>query len=87
MNFSFRDANRHVHFAKDHYESFITQDRTLLDGTRRELEQYRLKVDSLSHDVRSFIFIEKQKSNSLNLVFSYVIQILNYLPKMNESMN
>ena len=30
----------------------MTQDRSLFDGTRRELEQCRLKVDSLSHDVR-----------------------------------
>ena len=44
-------GNRHVHFEKDRYDPYISQDRTILDGTRRELEQYRLKVDTLSHDV------------------------------------
>lgn len=72
-------ANRHVHFDKDRYDPYISQDRSILDGTRRELEQYRLKVDTLSHDVSPSF-----SSQSISLAFSYVMQLSNSLPKMNE---
>lgn len=74
-------ANRQLPFDKDRHDPFIGQDRTILDVTRRELEQYRLKVDTLSHDVCPFF---ASLPNLLLFSFSYVMRVSNSLPKMNE---
>ena len=49
--FLHRDPSRHVHFEKERHDLFIGHDRTALDATRREVDQYRIKVDELTHDV------------------------------------
>jgi len=46
-----RDSTKHVHFETNRYETTFNQERTSLDATRRELDQYRIKVEGLTHDV------------------------------------
>lgn len=56
MNFTFdRDASKHVHFEAAKYEALVGQERAAFEATRRDLEQYRTKVEGLSHDVRGSI--------------------------------
>lgn len=56
--FSCRDAHKHVHF-----DTFNGQDRLAFDGARREIEQYRYKIDGLTHDVIAFRQFELKVSN------------------------
>ena len=74
-----------MRFEHDRYETIVGQDRTTLDASRREIDQYRIKVEGLTHDVKhpllcSFHLLEKRS-------FSYAISTSNYLQRMNVSMN
>jgi hypothetical protein len=48
---SHRDPSKPGHFEAARYDALVGNERASLDAARRELEQYRVKVDSLTHDV------------------------------------
>jgi hypothetical protein len=51
-----RDTNKHEHFESTKYEVLVGQERSALEGAKRELDQCKIKVEGLSHDVKSFIY-------------------------------
>jgi len=52
-----RDTNKHEHFESAKYEVLVGQERSALEGAKRELDQCKIKVEGLSHDVKSFLYI------------------------------
>ena len=62
-----RDPNQCEKFEAAKYEALIGQERSALEGARRELDQYRIKVEGLSHDVNPSIVVIR--FFSFNLIF------------------
>ncbi|CAF2393713.1 unnamed protein product [Rotaria sp. Silwood2] len=63
---SMRDSNKHVHFESDRYESLLGQDRTSFEAARRELDQYRMKVEGLTQDLREITIKSSAKDERIN---------------------
>ncbi len=66
-----RDTNKYEHFESTKYETIIGQERSALEGAKRELDQCKTKVEGLSHDVKYFLYYFLKFSF---LKFSYVKQ-------------
>ncbi|CAF1245039.1 unnamed protein product, partial [Adineta ricciae] len=49
---SMKDANKHVHFEPSRYDVLSGVDRTSLAAAQRDLDQCRMKIDALTHDLR-----------------------------------
>ena len=49
--------NKHESGEKSKYEAIVGQERSALEGAKRELDQCRTKVEGLSHDVKRYFFV------------------------------
>ncbi|CAF4796812.1 unnamed protein product [Rotaria socialis] len=63
---SMRDSNKHVHFESNRYDTFTGQDRASIEAIRRELDQYRLKVEGLNHELRDLSIKSSAKDERIN---------------------
>ncbi|CAF4170121.1 unnamed protein product, partial [Adineta steineri] len=63
---SMKDANKHVHFEPDRYDPLSGLDRTSLAAARRELDQCRMKIDGLTHDLRETTIKLAAKDERIN---------------------
>lgn len=59
-----RDPSKPEHFEVAKYEALVGQERTALEAARRELDQYRTKVEGLTHDVNNHLIVIFLKFNS-----------------------
>ncbi len=60
------DTNKYEHFETSKYEALVGQERSAFESAKRELDQCKIKVEGLSHDVKSFLLV---------LFFEFFIQL------------
>ncbi|UJR35149.1 hypothetical protein I4U23_027918 [Adineta vaga] len=61
-----KDGTRQVHFEPSRYDPFVSTDRTSMVAVQRELDQCRMKLDALTHDLRETSIKSSAKDERIN---------------------
>ncbi|CAF2796990.1 unnamed protein product [Rotaria sp. Silwood2] len=84
---SIKDPNKTEHFETAKYEALVGQERSALEGARRELDQYRTKVEGLTHDLRETTIKLAAKDERINELKHEIESIKNEHESLNQANN
>ncbi|CAF3690001.1 unnamed protein product [Rotaria socialis] len=80
---SMKDPHKTDHFETAKYEALVGQERSAFEGARRELDQYRTKVEGLTQDLRETTIKSAAKDERIN----ELKREIESLKKEHESLN
>ncbi|CAF3907511.1 unnamed protein product [Adineta steineri] len=63
---SIKDPNKHENFEASKYEALVGQERSAFEGAKRELDQYRTKIEGLTYDLRETTLKLAAKDERIN---------------------
>ncbi|CAF3376872.1 unnamed protein product [Rotaria sp. Silwood1] len=84
---SMKDSNKTEHFETAKYEALVGQERSALEGARRELDQHRTKVEGLTQDLRETTIKLAAKDERINELKHEIESLKKEHESLNQSNN